>query len=66
MATPGGQIKFQGVQTAPFEENHNENEIIGVILGCAISFIAHAKHGCTGGWLILSNELTHSGPQVHQ
>ena len=24
-----------------------------VILGCAISSIACAKHGCTGGWLIL-------------
>ena len=24
-----------------------------MILGCAISSVARAKHGCTGGWLIL-------------
>ena len=53
MATQGLQMKFGGVQNNTFEENSHENERIGVILGCAISFIAHAKHGCTGGWLIL-------------
>ena len=47
-------MKFWGVQKNTIEENSHENERIGVILGCEISFIARAKHGCTGGWLILS------------
>ena len=38
---------------ATFDENPNENERTRVILGCAISSIACAKHRCTGGWLIL-------------
>ena len=41
------------MQNATFDENPHENERIVVILGCAISSIARAKHGCTGGWLIL-------------
>ena len=53
MATQGVQMKFQGVQNAMFYENPHENERIWVILGCAISSIARAKHGCTGGWLKL-------------
>ena len=53
MATQGVQIKFYGVQNATFHENPHEIERIWVILGCAISSIARAKHGCTGGWLKL-------------
>ena len=53
MATQGVQMKFQGVQNATFDENHQENERIWAILGCAISSIARAKHRCTGGWLKL-------------
>ena len=53
MTTLGVQMKFQGVQNATFDENPHENERIWVILGCAISPIARAKHGCTGGWLKL-------------
>ena len=53
MATQGVQMKFQGVQNATFDENPQENERIWAILGCAISSIACAKHGCTGGWLKL-------------
>ena len=34
-------------------KNPLENERIWVILGYAISSIAHAKHGCMGGWLKL-------------
>ena len=41
------------MQNATFDENPHENERIRVILECAISSIASAKHGCTGGWLIL-------------
>ena len=58
MATQGVQMKFWGGQNDTFEENCYENEMIGVILGCAISFIACAKHGCTGGWLILCVSVT--------
>ena len=43
-------MKFGGVQNDTFEENSHANERIWVILGCAISFIARAKHGCTHGW----------------
>ena len=53
MSTHGVQMKFYGVQNDSFDENPHENERIGVILGCAISSIACAKHGCTGGWLKL-------------
>ena len=53
MTTQGVQMKFWGVQKDTIEENSHENERIGVILGCAISFIARAKYECTGGWLIL-------------
>ena len=53
MATQGVQMKFYSVQNATFDENPHENEIIWVILGCAISSIARAKHRCTGGWLKL-------------
>ena len=53
MATQDVQMKFLGVQIATFDENPHENERIGVILGCAICFIACAKHRCTGGWLKL-------------
>ena len=53
MTTQGVQMKFQGVQNANFDENPHENQRIKVILGCAISSIAHANHRCTGGWLIL-------------
>ena len=49
MATQGVQMKYQGVQNATSKENPHENERIGIILGCAISFIAHAKHRCTVG-----------------
>ena len=42
-----------GCVNATFDENSHENERIWVILGCAISSIARAKHGCTGGRLIL-------------
>ena len=52
MATHSVQMKFWGVQNDTFEENSHENERIRMILECAISFIARAKHGCTGGWLI--------------
>ena len=41
------------MQNATFDENPHENQRIRVILGCVISSIACAKHGCTGGWLIL-------------
>ena len=44
-------MKFLGVQNTTFDENPHENEKIRLILGCAISSIARAKHGCTGGWL---------------
>ena len=53
MATQGVQMKFEGVQNATFDENPHENERIRVILGCAIGFLACAKHRCTGGWLKL-------------
>ena len=53
MAPQGVQMKFQGVQNTTFDENPQENERIWAILGCAISSIARAKHGCTGGWLKL-------------
>ena len=53
MATQGVQMKIQGVQNATFDENPHENERIWVILGCANSIIACAKHRCTGGWLKL-------------
>ena len=53
MATQCVQMKFYGVQNTTFDENPHENERIMVISGCAISLIARAKHGCTGGWLIL-------------
>ena len=53
MATQALQMNFYGVQNATFDKNPYENERILVILGCAISSIARAKHGCTGGWLIL-------------
>ena len=53
MATQGVQMNFWGVQNTTFDENPYENERIRVILGCAISSIARAKHRCTGGWLIL-------------
>ena len=53
MATQGVQMNFWGVQNATFDENPYESERIRVILGCAISSIARAKHRCTGGWLIL-------------
>ena len=56
MATRGVQMNFWGVQNATFDENPYENERIRVILGCAISSIARAKHRCTGGWLILWSE----------
>ena len=46
MATQGVQLKFWGVQNADFEENPHENERIGVILGCAISFIAPVQNMC--------------------
>ena len=59
MANQGVQMKFLGVKNATSEENPHENERIGVILGCTISFIARAKHGCTGGWLILWGEITY-------
>ena len=52
MATQGVQMNIWGVQNATFDENPYENERIRVILGCAISSIARAKHRCTGGWLI--------------
>ena len=52
MATQGVQMKFYDVQNATFDENLHENERIRVILGYAISSIAHAKYGYTGGWLI--------------
>ena len=41
------------MQNATFDEIPHENERIRVISGCAISSFARAKHGCTGGWLIL-------------
>ena len=53
MATQGVQIQLWDVQNDTFEENSHENDRIGVILGCTISFTAHAKHGYAGGWLIL-------------
>ena len=46
MATHGVQIKFEGVRIATFDEIPHENKRIRVILGCAISSIACAKHGC--------------------
>ena len=46
-------MKLQGVQNVTFDENPHENERIVVILGCANSIIACAKHRCTGGWLKL-------------
>ena len=52
MATQGVQTKFSGVQNAFLDDIPHENERFTVILGCAISSIARAKHGCTGGWLI--------------
>ena len=52
MAMQGVQMKMWGVQNATFDENPYENERIRVLLGCAISSIARAKHGCKGGWLI--------------
>ena len=52
MATHCVQMKFQGMQNATFDKNPHANERIGILLGCAISFIARAKHGCTGGWLL--------------
>ena len=64
MATKGVQMKFGGVQNATFEENPHQNERIGVILGCAISLIARAKHGCTGGWLILAVLYIVAGPRT--
>ena len=63
MATQGVQMKFWDVQNDTFEENSHENERIGVILGYAISFIARAKHGCAGGWLILWYKRTWTVPQ---
>ena len=51
MATQGVQMKLQVVQNVTFDENPHENERIVVILGCANSMIACAKHRCTGGWL---------------
>ena len=53
MAAQGVQMKLQGVQNVTFDENPHENERIVVILGCANSIIASAKHKCTGGWLKL-------------
>ena len=53
MATQGLQMKFYSLQNATVDENPHENERIRVILGCAISSTARAKHRCTGGWLIL-------------
>ena len=49
---------FYGVQNVIFEENPHENERIGVFLWCAISYIAHAKHGYTGGWLMLWHDMS--------
>ena len=34
------------MQNATFEENPHANKRIGGLLGCAISLIARAKHGC--------------------
>ena len=61
MAPQGVQMKFQGVQNTTFDENPQENERIWAILGCAISSIARAKHGCTGGWLKLWPQHKHGG-----
>ena len=44
---------FRMCKMPPFDENPHEDERIGVILGCAISSIARAKHECMGGWLLL-------------
>ena len=41
------------MQNVIFDENPHGNERIWVILGCAIGFLACAKHRCTGGWLKL-------------
>ena len=38
--------EISGCANATSEGNPYENEIIGVILGCAISFIVRAKHEC--------------------
>ena len=46
----------QGVQNATFDENPHENERIVVILGCANSIIACAKHRWAGGWLKLCSK----------
>ena len=46
-----------GCANATFHQNPHEIERIWVILGCAISSIAHAKHGCTGGWLKLCSQV---------
>ena len=43
--------KWNFWRNATFEENSHGNERIVVILGCAISFIAHAQHGLEGDWL---------------
>ena len=68
MATQGVLMKLQGVQNATFYENPHENERIVVILGCANSINAWAKHRCTGGWLKLCPHVTENrlwtGPQV--
>ena len=56
MATQGVQMKLQGVQNVTFDENPHENERIVVILGCANSITACAKHRCTGGWLKLCHD----------
>ena len=58
MATQGVLMKFQGVQNATFDENPHENERIVVILGCANSINACAKHRSTGGWLKLCSRVS--------
>ena len=45
------------MQNVIFDENPHGNERIWVILGCAIGFLACAKHRCTGGWLKLCPDL---------
>ena len=44
---------FETIDLARNGDSGCANEGIEIILGCAISCIACAKHGCTGGWLIL-------------
>ena len=60
MATQGQGVHMNFmVCKRPLVKKLHENEIIMVILMCPISSIAHAKHGCMGGWLIRLVDLTH-------